>query len=429
MIRAMCWVLFGVLAGCAMGSKDPDGGGGQGCGPVSWDHEIQPIVQAHCQTCHSSPPAYGAPAPFVTYADTQQTAVEDPRIPEYQMMANKVTAGLMPSSGPALTADEISLFVAWADAGAPLDECPGTDAGYYDAGTGIQDAGLIDTSTANFKGTANGYTDSPTSGVDENEYHCFSFKVSTGGQVVDAIQFAPILDNTRILHHMILYKISSTTVVPSDYECFGGPTPQADPNTSLLFGWAPGGTPYAFPPEAGMQVQDGDQLVLQLHYHNFTGEPQTDSSGIAMWWTTQMRQYQAVNIALGAVNFTLAQGQQSVSVAGNCSVLLSAGTQVKIFGAFPHMHTYGTHITTTITHAGSTNALVDVPQWSFDNQHVYPVDAVVTNGDSLTTSCTYDTMTATAPVPYGETTEDEMCFDFLYVYPSTPTNLPGYCLY
>jgi hypothetical protein len=365
----------------------------------------------------------------VTYADTQQSAVEDPRVPEYQMMANKVVAGLMPASGPRLTADEISLFAAWADAGAPLDECPGTDAGYYDAGIGIQDAGTIDTSTANFKGTANGYTDSPTAGVNQNEYHCFSFKVNTSGQVVDAIQFAPILDNTRILHHMILYKISPTTVVPSDYECFGGPTPQTDPNTSLLFGWAPGGTPYTFPAETGMTVHDGDQLVLQLHYHNFTGEPQTDSSGIAMWWTTQMRQYQAVNIALGNANFTLAQGQSSVSVSGNCSVILGAGTDVKIFGAFPHMHTYGTHITTTITHAGSTSTLVDVAPWSFDNQHVYPVDATVTNGDSVSTTCTYDTMSAPAPVSFGETTEDEMCFDFVYVYPTTPTTLPGYCLY
>jgi hypothetical protein len=419
-------------AGCAVGSHEgPDGGAvASMCGAVSWTNDIQPIVQSRCQTCHVSPPLYGAPVPLLTYADTQGSAVEDPLIPEYQMMSQKVTAGLMPSGGPPLTADEVAMFQSWADAGAPQSPCPGMDAGIFDAGSDNVDAGFIDTSTANWQGTANAFIDSPTGGVDENDYHCFSFKVNTGGSTVDAIQFAPIVDNARVLHHMILYRISPTTVVPSDYECFGGPTPNTtDPNTALLYGWAPGGQPYEFPPQTGMTVNDGDQLVLQLHYHNFTGDPQIDSSGIAMWWTTTLRQYAASTVAVGTVNFTLAQGQTAVQVAGTCSVDLSAGQSVQIFGAFPHMHTYGTSITTTVTHAGATTTLVDVNPWSFDNQHIYPVDSVVTNGDSLLTTCTYNTTSAPGPVVYGETTEDEMCFDFLYVYPLTPQTLPTSCLY
>jgi hypothetical protein len=403
-------------------------GGDGGCGPVSWDQDVFPIVQAYCMTCHDAPPNYGAPVSLTTYAATQQPSVENNTVLEYQMMASKLSSGLMPASGPKPTPEEIALVVAWADAGAPLAACPGTDAGMFDAGTvDAGDAGLVDTSTANFKGTANGFVDGADAGVENNEFRCFSFTLDTGGQSVEALEFAPIVDNSRILHHMIAFRINSPQTLPSSYDCFGGPSPAGmQLSASFLYGWAPGVGPWQFPTGVGMPLQTGDQLVIQIHYHNFTGEPQTDSSGLAIWWTTQQQTYQASVLRLGPTGFVLEPQQEDAQVVGQCLMPQTSATLLD-FGAAPHEHLFGTEVTTQITSSGTTSTLVTVDPWNFNAQQIYPENQIIHPGDQLVTTCHYNTMTAMGPVPYGETTEDEMCFDFLYVYPLTTGSVPGTC--
>jgi hypothetical protein len=43
-------------------------------------------------------------------------------------------------------------------------------------------------------------------------------------------------------------------------------------------------------------------------------------------------------------------------------------------------------------------------------------------GDTLRTTCTYKNATA-APIRFGERTENEMCFNFVAVYPITRVTL------
>jgi hypothetical protein len=85
------------------------------------------------------------------------------------------------------------------------------------------------------------------------------------------------------------------------------------------------------------------------------------------------------------------------------------------------MHTLGRSFQTVI-HRGSDTGpavpLVVVDAFSFDNQRFYPNEppAIFYPGDSVTTSCVYDNPSAQA-VTFGERTEDEMCFDFVLLYP------------
>ena len=54
--------------------------------------DAEPILQAHCQRCHTDPPVNGAPFPLLTYADTQ--AGEAPH--RYEQMGAAVSAEFMP---------------------------------------------------------------------------------------------------------------------------------------------------------------------------------------------------------------------------------------------------------------------------------------------------------------------------------------------
>jgi hypothetical protein len=414
------------------GGSGTDGGGvflvvDGGCGPVNWADQISPIVNAYCLPCHGAPPTYGAPVSLDTYADTQQPSVESGGFLEYQVMALKVAAGQMPASGPQPTPDEIALIVAWADAGAPVLACPGMDAGMFDAGQQPYDAGLIDTSTANWRGTADAYIDLPDAGIEDNNYECFSFSLDAGTQAVEAIQFAPIVDNATILHHMVVYRVQSSKPPPASFQCFGGPIPPGDTGTaSFLYGWAPGVQPWTFPAETGMPLQNGENLIVQIHYHNFTGLPQTDSSGVALWWTTQMRQYPASVMRLGPTGFMLPPQQTDTQISDTCTLAANV-PPLHLFGATPHMHLYGTEIATQVTASGVTGTLVSVDPWNFNNQHIFPVSQDVNPGDQFVTTCHYNTESAPGPVYFGETTEDEMCFDFLYLYPLDAGSVPGTC--
>ncbi|MBS2026372.1 MAG: hypothetical protein JST54_00590 [Deltaproteobacteria bacterium] len=431
-IFAVSLVALG-LAGCGSSKGATDGGGSNdagvhdgGCGPVSWDSQVQPIIQTYCLTCHGDPAAFGAPHPLASYGDTQKLSVEQPDTPVYTLMANKVASGQMPPSGARPTPDEVQLINAWAAAGAPQSACPGTDGGTCDAGP-VADSGTIDLTGAAFEGTAQDFVITPDAGNASNLYHCFAFTVHTeDGGPRTLTEFGPVVDNSQILHHMILYRLPTGGAPATDYDCFGGPGPD---DAQFIYAWAPGIQPYTLPSDVGFPVKDGDQYVLQTHYHNFTGASQTDNSGVAFWWTDQPRQHSAQVIALGNDSFTIPAGSADFEVTGTCTNPASYDVTFNVFAALPHMHTHGSHIDTVNTHPdGGSELLVETDNWSFDDQQVKPVSMQVFPGDVLTTHCHYNTTTSSTSISFGEDTEDEMCFDFLYLYPNVDITVPGYCL-
>lgn len=107
---------------------------------------------------------------------------------------------------------------------------------------------------------------------------------------------------------------------------------------------------------------------------------------------------------------------------------------IHIFRAFPHMHTYGVRLSTTIERAaGGSDPLIDVP-YDFNSQILYDTPAIVHPGDRLITQCYYNNTTTSHIVLSGERSTDEMCINFVFAWParalSHPTLLswtPGAC--
>jgi uncharacterized membrane protein len=98
-------VLVAMSSGCgdAPSPAEPSAGGGAGAdgGGVAFCAALQ-VLRDKCQRCHSDPPVNGAPAPFLTYADTQAEYF-DTGLPWWQVMQHAVQDDFMPPT--ALNAD------------------------------------------------------------------------------------------------------------------------------------------------------------------------------------------------------------------------------------------------------------------------------------------------------------------------------------
>jgi hypothetical protein len=120
------------------------------------------------------------------------------------------------------------------------------------------------------------------------------------------------------------------------------------------------------------------------------------------------------------VHFTGTEGiclnpnaQQSVT--GQCVPQTNQG-DIHIVNVWPHMHKLGIHQQIIINRSGGTTEMLHDAPFDFNSQISYPVDVVIHPGDTLTTTCTYDNTTS-AKVPFGENTQDEMCYGFLTAWP------------
>ncbi|HMJ15183.1 MAG TPA: hypothetical protein VK524_27400 [Polyangiaceae bacterium] len=97
------------------------------CGPApAIPCNVQTVLAAKCQTCHSDPVKNGAPFPLMTYAQTQENA-PGWNVPKWQRMRDRVNANTMPPvvGGIALTSAERSTLTGWFNANAPAGTaCP-----------------------------------------------------------------------------------------------------------------------------------------------------------------------------------------------------------------------------------------------------------------------------------------------------------------
>jgi hypothetical protein len=81
------------------------------------------------------------------------------------------------------------------------------------------------------------------------------------------------------------------------------------------------------------------------------------------------------------------------------------------------MHKIGKNMSTSIKRAnGTVDKVFDQP-FSFGNETHYFVDVEVKPGDSLTTSCSFNN-TNNFGVPFGESSDTEMCYQFTFHWPA-----------
>lgn len=376
--------------------------------------DVARVLQAQCASCHGSPPSFGAPMPLSSYADTQRPARSNPARPVWQLIGERVRDPANPMPPTRLNAEDLGVINRWVAAGAP--GCSGAGCGTVNAAPpAIASPTLPCQATHRFLAHAEGGAGAfRVPGASGNMNKCFAFRSPFNG-TTQATAFAATIDNSRVLHHLILFATDTAQRDGAVFDCDGNMPRDA----RFLAGWAPGNQGSVLPANVGMELPGASGwFILQVHYWSTTPEAADDASGIRLCTTDTPRQHVAAVHTLGSLDIAIPPRSTAAEVRGEC--VPRNAEPVHVIGATAHMHRLGRSLRTEILRGGDASRrdmMLDVPSYSFDNQVSTPLDIVVMPGDRIRTTCTFQNP-GSATAYFGERTEDEMCFNFVLAWPA-----------
>jgi hypothetical protein len=399
---------------------------------------VSNAVTANCGTCHGATPTGGAPMPLVTLADFHAPAKSMPtkQVHELVRLRIKDRARPMPPGGT-MPASDIDMLDTWLAAGAlaaPATEAectpttptapPDNSDGTYGALTprpgehcyefSVHDGQTTDDNTAYNVAAGEHY---------EQFYYRAPWPTGTVGT-----RFGTKLDNKAIVHHWLLF---SSAELDDEGTHRTAPLPTLlGVNATLLAGWAVGGTNLAMPEDVGFELpEQGTTLNIQWHFYNNAPTPQQDKSVVQVCTVpSTMRKNVATvtwigNEDLNGNKWFGGEGMpphQVSTFSGTCDPLregMDPNEPIHILGFWPHMHQLGTRMQATINRVNGTQETIFDKKFDFNYQVHYMQRHELMPGDTLTATCTFNNTTDMG-VPFGESTDTEMCYNFTFAYPA-----------
>jgi hypothetical protein len=373
--------------------------------------DVAAVLTPSCQGCHGSKPAFGASVPLVTWDDLHATPL-DSQAAIYTKVGARIhdAANPMPPTPyPKLDAQSTATLDAWIAAGAP----PG-DGGTCAAMPAPPPKPTVQPLPCTPDTQIRPAAPYAVSKDLTDQYVCYGFDVTTATKR-HVVALGPRIDNTSVVHHLLLFQ-SPTSVSSTPAPCSAGGSTQ----WRMVSGWAPGGQNMVLPKEAGFAESGTTHWVMQVHYNNARAlDGQSDQSGFDLCTTDQLRANDADVMAFGSINFSI---PPRATLTQTCDYTVPQGTPaLHLFSASPHMHTLGKAMTTTKM-GGAPQTIVTQPSFSFQTQLAYPTSVDLAAGDTVETACTWQNAGDTT-VSFGENTSNEMCFDFVAYYPAITSPL------
>ena len=387
---------------------------------VTWYRDVLPIVQDNCLRCHTDDGV--AQVDFSTYEGAA---------PYAGLMAAWTEAAVMPPpvADPAcrpyvghdrmvLSDEQRALFAAWSElgapAGAPADAPPAPE---EDDSLHLADPDLL---------LPMSFAHTVDTEADGNEYRCFLLDLDVEeGFYITA--FDVLVGDPRVAHHALLFRDTGgdagvdygATDPENGFDCRD---PLMEDDWEFLHAWAPGMPATVFPDGVGLRVEEGDQLVLQMHYFDEVGLGASDLTTYALQTASSVDDG-VLMYPVGPDRFTLPAGEaawtETLSFENTYPVTLT------VYGAFPHMHWLGTSYRAWLDKSdGTEECMVAGETWDFENQVTYLFEDPLTfaPGDILNLQCTWDNSAANPnqhysppqDISYGEGTNQEMCYFLMY---------------
>lgn len=267
--------------------------------------------------------------------------------------------------------------------------------------------------------------------VDSGEtYTSFIFK-APWTKPVQGLRFRHLADNASVLHHWLLYSESAPSSDGAIEACaLDGPTGilcGAATTRALITGWAPGRGDFRLPEGVGLELPGpGALLAVEFHYFNSGAAGAQDSSGVEVCTTSKFRPNTASITWLGTHTIDIPPRQMGTA-SGTCTPLrkgMNGSDPIHILFSWPHMHKLGNHLKSVVMRAsGSTETLYD-GQFDFNAQTLHESPLLLMPGDRVTTTCTFMN-TTDFPVTFGQSTSQEMCYNFVYAWPAHALDNPG----
>ena len=315
-------------------------------------HDVLPILQQHCQSCHRAGEI--APMPLVSYAQARAYA---------QAITQQTQARTMPpwfadpccgkfSDDPSLTAEQIVMLAKWAEAKAPAgDSKDAPPAPRWTTGWNIAQPDLILRMPQPVP--------IPADGIVEYTYEI----VPTHFAQDRWVRMSELRPSSRAhVHHAVVY------VRPPDSKWLrrapvGGPFTasslhdeqlrhQAHETTSdLLLVYAPGSSPDRWPEDMAKLIPAHSDLVFQMHYTT-NGHAAQDQTALGMVFAKQPP-------ARRVLTLQLANAHDMIPIPPNTDnyrveVHGTLPNDCLLLSFFPHMHLRGKRFEYNIVHADRT---------------------------------------------------------------------------
>jgi mono/diheme cytochrome c family protein len=394
------------------------------CSPLAWaapltyTHDIAPIVERNCVACHRVGGA--APFPLLTYADVKKRAAQIAAVTRSRYMPP-----WLPERGfgdfaadRRLTAEEIRIIADWVAQDAP--EGPPVASAPSEAAAEPAKPDLIVEAQSSYT--------VPASGPDV--YWNFVFHPDVGKtRYVKSIDIRP--GDRRLVHHAnLLVDRMATAHLQETEQGKGFPGMDLaimrspfDPDGDFVF-WKPGAAPHVEPDGFAWRLDPGNELVLNVHLHPI-GKAEDVSPSIALYFTdkpqtrfpllVQLENDDALNIPPGVHDFPVSDD-------------FRLPMDVDILAVYPHAHYLGKLLDAYATLPGGTRKwLVRIPDWDPNWQSVYyyrdPV--FLPKGSVISMHYHYDNSSANIRNPNrppirvkaGNQSTDEMAHLWLQVLP------------
>jgi hypothetical protein len=385
---------------------------GNAGGPSGLPCDVEKVLAQHCQKCHAASPQFGAPMPLMTWENLNARALTDESKKVYELIPLKINDDakpMPPSPNERLSAADRKTLSDFATAGAPRgpDSCEN-----------VTPPGTINpkvSCTPDLTLSPSEPWEMPQDTTDE--YVCWGIDL-TRPTPTHITAFVPKIDNTELVHHVVMYEASSSySAKPTP--CSGG----SALSWRMVLGWAPGAQGIELPPEAGFPIATtgATHYVVQMHYSNLTKKAGLKDTSKIELCTSPPRKFDADVMAFGTQNFKIPPapppgGEYKLECTLN---IPSQFAGLHLFTAMPHMHKLGSSMKTELIPAsgGAPIDLGTMPKFDFASQSWLPIkNAVTAGGDKIVTTCGWKNDRG-VEVSYGEKTEDEMCYSFTMYYP------------
>ncbi len=395
--------------------------------PVTFNHDIAPIIFHSCASCHR--PGEAAPFSLLTYNDVKKHAHQiaevtrmrnmPPWLPEPQQL--KFAEEMR------LTDEQIALIQQWVNEGAeqglPSDLPPQPK---FVEGWQLGTPDLILTAEKPLV--------LPPQGTDT--YWNFIFRLPIQEtRWVKAVEIRP--GDKRYVHHANILVDRGESLrrrEASPGAGFGGMEIQIesqvfDPDSHLLF-WKPGTAPYVEPEGMALRLDKGTDLILNTHLQP-SGKPEVIQPSIGLYFTPKPATKLPMLLQLeNDIKLDIPAGEKNFPVADEFVLPVD----IQLLAIYPHAHYLGKDIQAFATLLdGTRKTLIHIPDWNLNWQAVYRYEqpVLLPKGTMVSLRYIYDNSDKNPLNPNqppkrvlaGNRSSDEMCHLWLQVLPmnsSTP---------
>ena len=364
---------------------------------ISFVHDVAPIFQAKCVSCHQAGGI--GPMPLTSYGRIKsfspmiREVIRTQRMPPWRA---DPTVGKF-HDDKSLSSDQIRTLVHWIEAGAPRGEGddPLAAVSYHAEEWPLGKPDLVLDVPA---------YDVAASGIVDYQ-RPFVLNPLKDGKWLRASTVK--VENRQVVHHILT---GYMTTPPSA----GSPASEEKWGVSVG-GYAVGAESIVQPENTGAFIPPGGAIGFQNHYTPF-GRAVTEHSKIALYFYEKMPKYVMHNSVILQPNISIPPNTESWPH----TAYITFPKDASLVGAFPHAHYRGASSKLTIRYPdGKERLLLALPHYDFNwqREYVFAEPIPVPAGSKLIASYTYDNSKRNPAnpdpnrtVPWGDQSLDEMLY-------------------